>query len=87
LEEVAGVGRKRSTREFLEEFKGGGIDGIGEGRGPEAGIKVVGERGVGIEVGSKKVGGGKLGAFAEELGRFLGVTTLAIIVLGCHDTC
>jgi hypothetical protein len=43
LEEVAGVGRKRSTGEFLEEFKGGGIDGVGEGRGPEAGIKVVGE--------------------------------------------
>jgi hypothetical protein len=44
LEEVAGVGRKRGTGEFLEEFKCGGIDGIGEGRGPEGWItKVVGE--------------------------------------------
>jgi hypothetical protein len=43
LEEVGGVGRKRGTGEFLEEFKGGGIAGVGEGRGPEAGIKVVGE--------------------------------------------
>ena len=43
VEEGAGVGRKRGTGEFLEEFKGRGIDGVGEGGGPEAWIKVVGE--------------------------------------------
>jgi hypothetical protein len=46
----------RGTGEFLEKFKGGGSDGIGEGRGPEAGIKVVGEseRG-GTGIGSKRL--------------------------------
>jgi hypothetical protein len=69
LEEVVGIGRKCGAGEFLEEFKGGRIEGVGKGRrGPEAGVKVVGECGVGIEIGGKKVGGGKLGAFAEELG-------------------
>jgi hypothetical protein len=31
------------TGEFFEEFNGGGIDGISKRRGPEAGVKVVGE--------------------------------------------
>jgi hypothetical protein len=43
LEEVACIGRKRRTGEFFEELKGGDIDGVGEGRGPKAGIKVVSE--------------------------------------------
>ena len=43
VEEGAGVGRKGGAGEFLEEFKGRGIDSVGEGGGPEAWIKVVNE--------------------------------------------